>query len=111
MLKSILELNGVDSLSKEQQKSINGGLVTWCRRRSTNVTQNGVQQEEGWQNENGCWIYPGMNWNSHPNCPPGSTCHTLGGQYIFIQQIAKNVLCLLSYLLNNPKKTLLLKLK
>ncbi len=30
MLKSILELNGVDSLSKEQQKSINGGFVTWC---------------------------------------------------------------------------------
>lgn len=76
MLKNIKNLDGVTLLSKKEQKNLNGGLITWCKRRSQNVIdlRDGASStpDSGFLNSNGCWVYAGMSWNASPNCPPGS---------------------------------------
>lgn len=75
MKKSILRIEGVNQLSKERLKMLLGGYKTWCRRRSDNFED----VRRGYVNENGCWIYPGMPWNAHPNCPPNPNNPIIGG--------------------------------
>ncbi|AWG26230.1 bacteriocin-like protein [Flavobacterium kingsejongi] len=64
-------------LDRNELKSISGGIVTWCRRRSDNVIdiRGGGPNELApptpyFINENGCYVYPGMPWDAHPNNPP-----------------------------------------
>lgn len=81
MIKSILKLDNIVVLTKEQQRKVVGSLQTWCKRRSLNVEDNrpgAPAPEAGFENEYGCWVYSGMSWNSHPNCPPGSSCYLYG---------------------------------
>lgn len=78
MVKKIFELDNIIILTKEQQKSVNGSLRTWCQPRSLNVEDirpGAGAPEIGFQNEYGCWVYSGMPWNAHPGCPPGSSCY------------------------------------
>ncbi|TDP57415.1 hypothetical protein BC748_2935 [Flavobacterium dankookense] len=60
MIEKILDLKGIAVLSKEEQKSVNGGFRTWCAKRHGNIVdlrKGGQEVEVGWQNEYGCWIY------------------------------------------------------
>lgn len=81
MTKSILNLEGVKLLSRNEQKNVNGGLNTWCARRSSNVIDlrpgntTAADTAAGYQNSSGCWIYPGMDGSSTPDCPPGTLCY------------------------------------
>jgi hypothetical protein len=81
MKNSILNLEGVKVLSKNDQKNINGGFKTWCARRSLNVddtrpgSTGNADTAAGYQSVSGCWIYPGMSPYSTIDCPPGSICY------------------------------------
>lgn len=71
------ELKQFRKLSKEELKTINGGMNIqyWCKRRSENFIdlRPGAPKsdaDKGFLNDNGCWVYPGMPWNAHPSYPP-----------------------------------------
>jgi hypothetical protein len=68
------------TLSRQQLKHLHGGYVTWCRRRSTNIEDirggSTTQQDEGFLNQNGCWVYADMPFNAHPDCSPSKASYT-----------------------------------
>lgn len=74
MKKTILSLEGVVILSRNEQNNVKGQMKWWCGRQSENLTdiRTGIEQpfEPGYQNAYGCWIYPGMEPLSHPGCGP-----------------------------------------